>query len=102
MPVWKPFKTAPKDGTLLILWISSQKGFDDTTATFYYHARKWYWECDDSPLKRPDLVNGWMIYPQPPKNFPNAATLKAFQESKNPKKLPTFQTFRALTNRTGV
>jgi hypothetical protein len=102
MPVWKPFKTAPKDGTLLVFWISSQKGFEDITANFYYHARKWWWECDDSHLKRPDLVNGWMIYPQPPKKFPNAATLKAFQESKNPKKLPTFKNFRALRNRTGV
>lgn len=25
--VWQPFETAPKDGTELIFWISSQKGF---------------------------------------------------------------------------
>ena len=81
---WKPFKTAPKDGTLVIFWMSSEKGFEDTTANFYYHARTWYWECDDSPLKRPDLVNGWMRYPQPPKN---------------PMKLPAFKDSRTLRDR---
>lgn len=96
MPVWKSFKTAPKDGTLVIFWISSQKGFEDTTATFYYHARKWYWECDNSLLKRPDLVNGWMLYPQPPKNVPNSRTRKALKETKSLKKLPAFKNFRAL------
>jgi hypothetical protein len=33
---WQPFETAPKDGTELIFWISSQKGFQDTTANFYF------------------------------------------------------------------
>ena len=98
MSEWKPIKSAPKDGTLVIFWISSQKGFEDTTATFYCHDRKWYWEYDDSPLKRPDLVNGWMLYPQPPKKVPAAATRKAFKETKNPKKLPAFKSFRALRN----
>ena len=27
---WQPFETAPKDGTELIFWVSSQKGFQDT------------------------------------------------------------------------
>ena len=29
---WQSFETAPKDGTALILWISSQKGFQDITS----------------------------------------------------------------------
>ena len=33
---WQPFETAPKDGTELIFWVSSQKGFQDTTANFYF------------------------------------------------------------------
>ena len=39
---WQPFKTAPKDGTLVIFLISSEKGFEDTTSNFYDHARTWY------------------------------------------------------------
>ena len=31
---WQPFETAPKDVTELIFWVSSQKGFQDTTRTF--------------------------------------------------------------------
>ena len=56
--------------------MSSEKGFEDITANFYCHARTWYWECDDRPLKRPDLVNGWMRYPQPPKKVPSPTTLE--------------------------
>ena len=96
---WKPFKTAPKDGTLVIFWISSENGFEDITANFYCHAREWYWECDDSPLKRLDLVNGWMLYPQPPKKVPSSTTLDAFKEAKKPMKLPAFKNFRTLRDR---
>lgn len=80
----RDFKKAPKDGTEVILWISSDKGFPDMTANFYYLPvprskdlkkiyRKlgsksgWKWSESGEPLKRPDLVKGWMIYPQPPK-----------------------------------
>ena len=37
-----------------------------------------------------------------PVNIPNAATLAAFEESKNPKKLPSFKNFRALRARAGT
>lgn len=57
---------APKDGRICIFWVSTDKGFEDQTANFYCHQNQWYWECDDSPLKRPDLVKGWVLYPQPP------------------------------------
>lgn len=33
---WKPLKTAPKDGTEFIFWVSSEKGFEDITANFYF------------------------------------------------------------------
>lgn len=36
---WQPFETAPKDGTELIFWVSSQKGFQDTAANFYFAGR---------------------------------------------------------------
>ena len=29
---WQSFETAPQDGTALILWIFSQKGFQDITS----------------------------------------------------------------------
>ena len=63
---WQPFETAPKDGTELIFWVSSQKGFQDTTANFYFSEGRWRWADTEDVLKRPDLVNGWMLYPQPP------------------------------------
>lgn len=63
---WKPLKTAPKDGTELIFWVSSQKGFQDITANFYFRDGAWWWSSTEDRLKRPDLVKGWMIYPQPP------------------------------------
>ncbi|TRZ98965.1 MAG: hypothetical protein D4R81_10030 [Nitrospiraceae bacterium] len=63
---WQPFEMAPKDGTELIFWISSQKGFQDTTANFYFADEQWWWANTEEVLKRPDLVNGWMMYPQPP------------------------------------
>ena len=75
---------APKDGTELIFWVSSDKGFEDQTANFFYvdfekHFKGkrnmfefaypdgdgWYWSHSGDKLKRPDLVKGWMIYPQP-------------------------------------
>ena len=63
---WQSFETAPKDGTELIFWVSSQKGFQDTTANFYFSKGQWWWADTEDVLKRPDLVNGWMLYPQPP------------------------------------
>jgi hypothetical protein len=63
---WEPFETDPKEGTERIFWISSQKGFQDTTANFYFAERQWWWANTEDVLNRPDLVNGWMIYPQPP------------------------------------
>lgn len=63
---WEPFKTAPEDGTELTFWISSQKGFQDTIANFYFSEEQWWWADTEEVLPRPDLVNGWMLYSQPP------------------------------------
>ena len=67
MTDWQPLSTAPTDGTKLIFWVSTNKGFEDITASFYYD-NGWKWCCDDTDLKRPDLVKGWQLYPQPPKD----------------------------------
>ena len=93
---WTPFKPAPKDGTLVIFWMSSENDYEDTTANCYDHARTWYGECDDRPLKRPDLINGWMCDPQPHKKVPSPTTREAFQEAKKPMKRPACKNFRTL------
>ena len=98
---WKSFTTTPKDGTPVIFWLSSDT-FADTTANFYYDDGQWHWECDDSPLKRPDLVHGWMLYPQPPARkkiaqCPNVMTRATFQKST--KHVPAFTNVRALRTR---
>jgi hypothetical protein len=79
--VWnRDLNEAPKDGTELIFWLSSDKGFEDQTANFVYvsipnvpsikarfpNSSGWYWVNSEDILKRPDLVKGWMVYPQPP------------------------------------
>ena len=80
---WKPFRTAPKDGRQVILWVCSEKGFPDEAHNFYYANHKnytkkvfsiacpdgegWYWAASESKLTRPDLIKGWLPYPQPPK-----------------------------------
>ena len=63
---WQPFETAPKGGTELIVLIFSQKGFHDTTANFYVAEGQGWWADTEDVLQRPDLVNGWMRYPQLP------------------------------------
>ena len=70
---WQPFKTAPEDGTLVIFWISSEKGFQDTTANFYVAEGQWWWAETKDVLQRPNLVNGRMRYPQPPTLAPKAS-----------------------------
>ncbi|HRB15458.1 MAG TPA: type II toxin-antitoxin system RelB/DinJ family antitoxin [Nitrospira sp.] len=37
-----------------------------------------------------------------PLTIPNATTIAAFDETNKPEKLPSFKTFRALRNQTGV
>jgi hypothetical protein len=80
---WTPFKTAPTDGPLVIFWMSSEQGVEDITANFYDHARTWYGACDDRPLTRPDLVNGWMCDPQPPMKVSSPTLLKPLKKPRS-------------------
>jgi hypothetical protein len=66
LQTWQPIETAPEN-TKLIMWVSTDKGFEDTTANAYVFKGDWYWECD-TKVKRPDLIKGWMFYPQPADN----------------------------------
>ena len=47
---WHPFETAPKGGTELIFWVSSQKGFQDTSASFYFSEGQWRWADTEEVL----------------------------------------------------
>lgn len=101
MPQWNSFTPAPKDETSVIFWLSSDN-FEDTTANFYCRNGQWYWECDDRPLKRPDLINGWMLYPQPPARKkktkrPNSTTRTTFRETTE--HVPALTNVRALRKR---
>lgn len=60
--------TAPKTGELIICWMSGDK-FPDQTAVIYYDARResWCWYYSEDKIKRPDLLNGWMKWHEPPK-----------------------------------
>ena len=51
----QPFETAPKDGTELIFWVSSQKVFQDTIANFYFAEGQWWWADAKEVLQRPNL-----------------------------------------------
>lgn len=64
---WQGMAYAPKD-QILIAWISSDKGFQDITTNIYWSKPRecWCWEFDETPIKRPDLIQGWQTYPRPP------------------------------------
>jgi hypothetical protein len=52
---WHPFETKPKDGITLIVWISSQKEFQDTTANFSVADEQWWWANTEEVLQCPNL-----------------------------------------------
>ena len=59
--VWKPLETAPMDGTELIFWVSSEKGFQDITANFYFHTANFYfhdgaWRWASTGAKTEDQI----------------------------------------------
>lgn len=77
---WLPKKQFEIDGTEVIAWISSQKGFQDVTAHLHYigpenkfHEAGWYWSASEELVKRPDLIHGVMPWPEPPVKFSEAA-----------------------------
>lgn len=67
---WRPIETAPKDGTLVDLWVvySGQKGI----RLFNMQWREWagaggYWKCKYSELTvSGDVVKNWRPVPEPP------------------------------------
>lgn len=65
---WRPIESAPKNGSTIIGWVSSENGFKDMSALFYYRNDLWHWEGDNEPIKRQDLIHGWQPFPQPPKD----------------------------------
>lgn len=54
------------NGTEVIGWLSSNKGFEDITARLIYINNAWHWADSEEPVKRPDLINGCIIWPEPP------------------------------------
>lgn len=76
---WQPKEGFERSGTEVIGWLSSNKGFEDTTARLIYievddifkgtgiwPVTGWYWAESEEPVKRPDLINGVMPWPGPP------------------------------------
>lgn len=60
------FETAPKDGTELIIWLSSQKEFQDTTANFYFADGRWWWADTEEVLSVPTWsTDGCGIHSRP-------------------------------------
>jgi len=80
MSEWQPKEDYEKNGFEVIGWVSSNRGFADTTARLIYIDRDaafgniwpvtgWYWAESEEPVKRPDLINGVIPWPEPPKEL---------------------------------
>lgn len=85
---WQPKERFEHNGSEVIAWMSSQKGFEDVTEKLIYidlaehlaseemrdvlrkHWPKdgWYWANSEELVKRPDLIKGVMPWPEPPKD----------------------------------
>ena len=79
---WKNFKTAPKNGHPVILWLSIKEMEQEVTATFFYatpaqgatksfkkaypEGKGWYSQDTGRKLTKPSIAKGWLPYPQPP------------------------------------
>lgn len=76
---WQPKEKFEKYGTRVIAWLSSDKFKDMTAELIYidntdypinvieqYPITGWYWADSEEPVKRPDLINGCIWYPEPP------------------------------------
>lgn len=65
MNKWQPKEKFEKQGTRCIAWMSSDKGFEDITTEVYYFRGCWYWADGECPVRKPDLIKGMMLYPEP-------------------------------------
>ena len=63
---WMPKESFEQEGTEVIAWLSSDKGFQDITAKLLFHKGQWLWSESEDPVKRPDLIRGVILWPQPP------------------------------------
>lgn len=76
---WQPKEGFEQNGSEVIAWMSSNKGFEDITVRLYYQnvdgiglaeefPRGWYWGESEELVKRPELINGVIPWPNPPTN----------------------------------
>lgn len=76
---YHPKEGFEQNGTEVIAWVSSNKGFEDITVRLYYidldsvsekmateYPKGWYWGESEELVKRPDLIKGVMPWPNPP------------------------------------
>lgn len=69
---WRPKELFEKEGTQVIGWLSTKKGFQDTTAILIYLNGCWHWGDEgDDPVKCPELIKGVMPWPELPVKFSN-------------------------------
>lgn len=64
---WRSPETLPKqDGAEAILWLTTDKGFEDVSVHSYLKDGSWYWADSDDIIKRQDFIMGWLPWPGPP------------------------------------
>jgi len=62
---WRTPETLPKqDGTEVILWLTTDKGFADTSAHCFLKDESWYWMGTHEVIKRQDFIMGWQPWPE--------------------------------------
>jgi len=63
----QPPETLPEhEGAEAILWLTTDKGFEDISARSYLKDGSWYWADSDEIIKRQDFIKGWLPWPEPP------------------------------------
>lgn len=63
---WQHKSLFEYQGSRVIAWMSSDKGFEDITTELIYQEGAWHWAESEDPVKRPDLIKGVQKYPEPP------------------------------------
>jgi len=66
--IWYPKEQFETEGTSVIGWLSSHKGFEDLTAEIQFENGAWVWANSLEPIKRQDLIRGVMPMPKPSTN----------------------------------
>ena len=68
---WNPKEGFEIEGTEVIAWLSTDKGFVDTTANLYFGDGVWRWGDSGDKVKRQDLIMGVMPWPDAPVKYSN-------------------------------